>query len=71
MMHGGFGGRGGYGRGMRGRLGSDREEYEDGRVYDQKVVRRLFGYLLPHRTRLLVILAAVMSTPARWSHCRG
>ena len=60
MMHGGFGGRGGYGRGMRGRLGSDREEYEDGRVYDHKVVRRLFRYLLPHRPRLLIILVAVM-----------
>ena len=60
MMHGGFGGRGGYGRGMRGRLGSDREEYEDGRIYDHKVVRRLFRYLLPHRPRLLIILVAVM-----------
>ena len=60
MMGGGFGGgrwmRGG---GMRGRLGADREEYEDGRVYDHTVVRRLFTYLLPHRARLLLVLAAV------------
>ena len=64
MMGGGFGGgrwmRGGGVRGgMRGRLGSDSEEYEDGRVYDHKVVRRLFSYLLPHRPRLLLVLAAV------------
>ena len=64
MMGGGFGGggwmRGGGVRGgMRGRLGADREEYEDGRVYDHKVVRRLFTYLIPHRARLLVVLAAV------------
>ena len=65
MMGGGFGGggwmRGGGVRGgMRGRLGADREEYEDGRVYDHQVVRRLFRYLLPHRPRLLIVLAAVM-----------
>ena len=60
MMGGGFGGgrwmRGG---GLRGRLGAEREEYEDGRVYDHTVVRRLFTYLLPHRARLLLVLAAV------------
>ena len=65
MMGGGFGGggwmRGGGVRGgMRGRLGADQEEYEDGRVYDHKVVRRLFSYLVPHRARLLLVLAAVM-----------
>ena len=64
MMGGGFGGgrwmRGGGGRGMRGRLGEDREDYEDGRVYDHKVVRRLFAYMLPHRARLLLVLAAVI-----------
>ena len=65
MMGGGFGGgrwmRGGGVRGgMRGRLGSDSEEYEDGRVYDHKVVRRLFSYLIPHRSRLLLVLVAVM-----------
>ena len=64
MMGGGFGGggwmRGGGRGGMRGRLGSDREEYEDGRVYDHKVVSRLFSYLRPHRPRFLIILAAVM-----------
>ena len=65
MMGGGFGGggwmRGGGGRGgMRGRLGAEREEYEDGRIYDDKVVRRLFAYMLPHRARLFIVLAAVM-----------
>ena len=65
MMGGGFGGggwmRGGGVRGgMRGRLGADREDYEDGRVYDHKVVRRLFAYMLPHRARLLIVLAAVI-----------
>ncbi len=64
MMGGGFGGggwmRGGGRGGMRGRLGSDREEYEDGRVYDHKVVSQLFSYLRPHRPRFLIILAAVM-----------
>ena len=66
MMHGGFGGGrwmrggGGYRRGMGGRLGMDREEYEDGRVYNHKVVTRLFRYVLPHRARLLLTLAAVM-----------
>ena len=58
MMHRGFGG-GGFRRGMGGRLGLDREEYEDGRIYDHKVVTRLFQYILPHRTRLLLTLAAV------------
>ena len=58
MMHRGFGG-GGFRRGMGGRLGLDREEYEDGRIYDHKVVTRLFQYILPHRTRLLITLAAV------------
>ena len=51
---------GGVRGGMRGRLGSDREEYEDGRVYDHEVVRRLFTYLRPHRPRFLIILTAVM-----------
>ena len=65
MMGGGFGGggwmRGGGVRGgMRGRLGAEREEYEDGRIYDDKVVRRLFAYMLPHRARLLIVLVAVM-----------
>ncbi|MYA61305.1 MAG: ABC transporter ATP-binding protein [Dehalococcoidia bacterium] len=66
MMHGGFGGggwmRGGGGirRGMGGRLGMDREEYEDGRIYNHRVVTRLFRYVLPHRARLLLTLAAVM-----------
>ena len=66
MMSGGFGGGGrwmrggGYRRGMGGRLGMDREEYEDGRVYNHRVVTRLFRYVLPHRARLLLTLAAVM-----------
>ncbi|MXX52676.1 MAG: ABC transporter ATP-binding protein [Dehalococcoidia bacterium] len=66
MMSGGFGGggwmRGGgsFRRGPGGRLGMDREEYEDGRIYNHRVVTRLFGYVLPHRARLLLTLAAVM-----------
>ena len=65
MMSGGFGGGrwmrgGGYRRGAGGRLGMDREEYEDGRVYNHRVVTRLFRYVLPHRARLLLTLAAVM-----------
>ena len=65
MMSGGFGGGrwmrgGGYRRGMGGRLGMDREEYEDGRVYNHRVVTRLFRYVLPHRARLLLTLSAVM-----------
>lgn len=65
MMSGGFGGGGwmrggGYRRGMGGRLGMDREEYEDGRIYNHTVVTRLFRYVLPHRARLLLTLAAVM-----------
>ena len=65
MMSGGFGGGGwmrggGYRRGAGGRLGLDREEYEDGRIYNHRVVTRLFRYVLPHRGRLLLTLAAVM-----------
>ena len=65
MMSGGFGGGGwmrggGYRRGAGGRLGLDREEYEDGRIYNHRVVTRLFRYVLPHRARLLLTLAAVM-----------
>ena len=59
MMHGGFGG-GGYRRGTGGRLGLDREEYEDGRVYNHRVVTRLFSYILPHRARLMLTLAAII-----------
>ncbi len=51
---------GGYRRGAGGRLGMDREEYEDGRVYNHRVVTRLFRYVLPHRARLLLTLSAVM-----------
>ena len=67
MMSGGFGGggwisRGGgsHARGMAGRTSLDREEDDDGQLYDHTVVKRLLKYLIPHWPRLLITLAAVM-----------
>lgn len=51
---------GGYRRGMGVRLGMDRDEYEDGRIYNHRVVTRLFAYIIPYRARLLLTLAAVV-----------
>ena len=60
MMHGGFIGGGSHRRGMAGRTGLDREEDDDGQLYDHTVVRRLFKYLTPYWPKLLLTLAAVM-----------
>ena len=67
MMSGGFGGggwisRGGgsHARGMAGRTSLDREEDDDGQLYDHTVVKRLLKYLIPHWPRLLITLAAVI-----------
>ena len=60
MMHRGFIGGGSHRRGMAGRTGLDREEDDDGQLYDHTVVKRLLKYLNPHWPKLLLTLAAVM-----------
>ena len=60
MMHGGFIGGGSHRRGMAGRTGLDREEDDDGQLYDHTVVKRLLKYLTPYWPKLLLTLAAVM-----------
>ncbi len=64
MMHGGFGGgggwiRGGGGRGIGGRTGLDQEQEERGQLYDHQVVARLMAYMRPHWQRLLITIAAM------------
>ena len=60
MMHRGFIGGGSHRRGMAGRTGLDREEDDDGQLYDHTVVKRLLKYLTPYWPKLLLTLAAVI-----------